>query len=259
VTTLDLRREARRDPVRVPDVGGLAPEEREQVIQSWRSRMVSEHASARVFAALVPQLMRAGAARSHIAQVSAMVGQELEHGLLCARVLAGFGEEAAAPMRDLPDVPLHEDATPLEAVLRNVISISCASETVAVALVADEHEIAGSPDLARVLRTILADEVKHSRFGWRLLKDAAPELGADERERLDAYLVDMFEHQIDFHAGFLRMPNASERAAAVGAPRGEAGFRTFVDVIEQVTVPGLERHGFAARAAWSQAIARMAH
>ena len=66
---LDLRRDARRAPVHVPGLDALAPETVGAAVDNWRARMVSEHVSARVFAALVRQLMRAGAPRREVVAV----------------------------------------------------------------------------------------------------------------------------------------------------------------------------------------------
>jgi hypothetical protein len=254
-TTLDLRREVKRDPITLPGLDFITEVERTSAIATWRDRMVSEHASARVFAALVQQLMRAGVARRHITAVSAMIGQELEHGLLCAKVVAALGGEAEASLPPLDEVPSHDDVSPVEAALRNVLSVSCCSETVAVALVATEREQAGPAALRAVLDRILADEVKHARFGWKLLEELAPALDPAARERLGAYLVAVFEHQIDYHAPFLKMPSASQSAVSVGVPDGPTSFQVFVDTITTVTIPGLERHGLPARRAFEAALA----
>jgi hypothetical protein len=253
--TLDLTREAA--PLDIPGLDGIPKVEREAALRNWQARMVSEHVSARVFATLVTKLMAAGAARRHIAAVAAMIGQELDHALLCARVVATLGGE---PRVELPDVltplPAHEDVSPIEGVLRDVISIGCASETVAVALVGAEREQAGSPALRAVLERILADEVKHARLGWKLVEELAPGLDPRQRARLGAWLVAVFEHQLTFHAPFLAMPEASDRAVSIGAPDGPANWRVFLDTMTEVTIPGLERHGLAARRAWQVALAR---
>src|SRR5262249_48666785 len=150
--------------------------------------------------------------------VAAMVSQELEHALLCARVVAALGGEPKGLLPDLPEVPAHADASPIEGLLRNVISVSCCSETVAVALVAAEREQAGAAALRAVLTQILADEVKHARFGWRLLDEVAPSLDPATKRRLSAYLVAAFEHHVLFHAPFLAMGSPSDAAVAIGAP-----------------------------------------
>jgi hypothetical protein len=159
------------------------------------------------------------------------------------------------PLPTLAPVPAHEDASPLEGLLRDVISVSCCSETVAVALVATEREQAGTPSLRGVLGKILADEVKHARFGWRLLDEVGPALDARTKRRLSAYLVVAFEHQIAFHSPFLRLPTASDRAVSLGAPDGPSNWRVFVDTLTRVTIPGLARHGLESERAWNQATA----
>ena len=252
VTALDLRREAARAPLSIP----LPPLDAEQLSaarDNWRERMVSEHASARVFGAMLAPMMRAGLPAAELRRVADMARQELDHAVLCARVLSALGAPAVHEMPRLDDVPFHEDASPLEAVVRNAISIGCCSETVAVALVATEREQAGPPAVRRVLDQILRDEVKHSRFGWRLVRCFAPKLSTRERDGVDAYLVDVFSHQLRFHAPFLDMPSSDAKAASIGAPHGASNWAIFVDVMLGVVVPGLARAGLGAHAAWAEA------
>ena len=243
--TLDLRRCARRDPLPVLDVLDVPAADLEAARTNWRERMASEHASARVFGALVGGMMKAGLPADETYRVADMVRQELDHARLCARVLVSLGATPVAELAELPPVPEHADATPLEAVLRNVISIGCCSETVAVALVATEREQAGPPQVRRVLDQILRDEIKHSRFGWRLLSRIAPSLTPQERASLGEYLVDAFSHQIRFHAPFLDMPCASDAGLAIGAPHGRSNWLVFVTTMEDIVVPGLERCGLS--------------
>lgn len=256
IAALDLTREVRRDRLQIPGLDRVSDADRAAALANWRDRMVSEHVSARVFAALVTRAMAAGLPRRHVAAVSAMVGQELDHALLCARVATALGGEPVAEIPEaLPEMPVHADASAIEALLRDVISVSCCSETVAVALVATEREQAATPEIRGVLEQILADEVKHARFGWKLLDEVGPSLDTRLKRRLGAYLVAAFEHQIAFHAPFLRIPAASDRAVSIGAPDGPSNWQVFRGAIETVTVPGLERHGLAARKAWRAALA----
>jgi hypothetical protein len=245
---IDLRKETQRAPLPAIDVGDLDAADLEAARTNWRDRMVSEHASARVFAELLAPMMRAGCPASETRRVAQMAEQEIEHGLLCARVLVALGADPVAALPPLDEVPRHDGCSPIEAVLRNVISIGCCSETVAVALVATERELAGP--VRDVLDRILADEVKHSRFGWRMLARFAPALSKSERRSIDRYLVDVLAHQIRFHAPFLAMPNASRNGVAVGAPHGRSNWVVFVETMESIVVPGLEHAGFAARDAW---------
>jgi hypothetical protein len=256
---LDLRRAARERPIALHGLDALTAAEHSAARRNWRMRMVSEHVSARVFAALVDQLVRVGLGAQHVTEVSAMIDQELHHGSLCARVVAALGGDAVAELPELPEVPRHDDASSaIEALLRNVISVSCCSETVAVSLVGSERELAATGELHDILSQILADEVRHARFGWRLLAELGPELDDATRRGLDRYLVACFAHQIDFHAPFLEMGAASSEAMGVGAPDGASNWSVFVDTMQRVTVPGLERHGLRAVEAWTAAVAMRA-
>jgi hypothetical protein len=250
---LDLRDVVRREPMTLDGLGDVSQPEREAALRNWHRRMCSEHASARVFGALVEQMMQAGVASRHVRAVGAMVAQELDHGDRCARVVAALGGDPVAEMHDLPWVPRHDDVSPIEAVLRNVISIGCCSETVAVALVGTERELAATAALRATLARILADEVNHARFGWALVSEVAPDIDPATRWRLGRYLVSCFVHQIDFHAPFLEMGSASAEAMGIGAPDGDTNWAIFVETMERVTVPGLDAHGLAASAAWAEA------
>lgn len=254
---LDLRKEAKKNPLVLPALN-IDEEERAAALENWTARMVSEHASARVFSSLVSQMMRAGLPHRTIVNCSRMVEQELNHGMLCARVVGALGGDARAPMpRILPSVPTHDAASPIAGVLRNIVSISCCSETVAVSLVATERERAGTDELRGILETILSDEVKHSRMGWKLLGELLPTLSAEDRAAIDAYLPYCFEHQVDFHAPFLQMKEQSDAAVGVGAADGPSNWACFVETLTTVIVPGLDRLGLGASEAWQETLGKL--
>lgn len=222
--------------------------------------MVNEHLSAQVWASLVPQLMRAAVPPSVLAQVPDAIADELRHAELCAGVVASLGGEAVAPLPPIEALPGHADAPPLEAVLRNIVSVGCMSETIAVAVIRAEHaELEGGP-LGDVLSAILADEVSHARFGWSVLGLLGPRLDPSARARLSAYLVDAFAHQVRYEVP--KLPVVLGRRAAIaqaGVCDGTLARSIFIDTIEGVIVPGLESAGLTASAAWSVARAETAH
>jgi hypothetical protein len=259
VIFLDLREEAAREPLDLGSTSDLAEAERAAARTNWRERMVSEHASARVFAGFFDKLLRAGLSGKYLDSARSAIDEELAHAVLCGRALAALGGEARAPLPDpLPRLAQHEDASPVEAVLRDAISIGACSETVAVALVGAEREQAGSPAMRALLDRILADEIGHARLGWKLLDDLLPAQDARMRRRLSAYLVAAFEHQMAFHSPFLDMPAATDRAVSFGAADGPSNWRVFVATMATVTLPGLEQRGLAAHAAWEIALANLA-
>jgi hypothetical protein len=253
---LDLTEEARALALDLPESMALADHERAAVIATWRGRMKNEHVSARVFAALIGQMMAAGTPAKEQALVARMISEELEHGRLCAAVVHALGGEPIMETGELVGVPTHDDVAPVEGLLRNILSISCLSETVAVALIDAEREQAGPPELQEILTRILADEVQHARFGWRVLEAHAPTLTDAERERLSDYLIDAF-HALRAHELHYLPPTAAPSALAesYGVCDGRDARALFFDTVSTVIIPRLEEFGFSARAAWQASLA----
>lgn len=250
--TLDLSREGRAAGLVVDESAYLADADREAAIGTWKGRMVNEHVSARVFAALLPQLMRAGISAARQAQVAEMIADELRHARMCAAVVTALGGEPVAPLPPLDDVPTHDDASPLEAVLRNVLSISCLSETVAVALI-DEERLVTTGAAADTAKRILADEVQHARFGWTLLEELQPRIDDELRARLGRYLQVAFAHLEAHELSHLPpKPAPSTEAEAVGVCDGRSARELFYACVTDVIVPGLEKQGLPAARAWRE-------
>lgn len=251
---LDLRQEAAARLPDLSDMPRLSEDERAMAARTWRARMVNEHVSAQVFASLIPQLMRAAVPPAVLAQVPAYVADELRHAEQCAGVVLAFGHEPVAPLPDIQTVPDHADVGPLEAVVRNVLSIGCLSETIAVSIIrAEQVELAQTP-LGPVLDSILADEVRHARFGWQFLGQILPLLDREARDRLDAYLVVALRHQIEFEIPRLPVhPGLSAAVHLAGVCDGGFARQLFTDTIQQVIVPQLDALGLAGSAAWTEA------
>lgn len=250
--TLDLRDEARRF---MPAVTEL-PHLREAAIGTWRGRMINEHSSARVFDGLATQFE---AANEHelAVEVRGFASEERRHGVLCGAVVEALGGKAYAEIPDGDVYPAHEDASSaLEAALRNMLSICCLSETVAVSLIGAERIEMPDGELRELLTTIYADEVGHSRFGWRTLGKLAPKLDASLKDRLGEYLEVAFEHLVEHELGHL--PESSQpppEGAILGLCSGSDARKLFFDTVNEVIVPGLEVHGIPAKRAWSRVIA----
>ncbi|MDC0672498.1 ferritin-like domain-containing protein [Nannocystis radixulma] len=243
---LDLRAEAqqRRPAIAVPQA--LAP----AVVGTWRARMVNEHGSSHVFAQLADQLAALGWA-SDAAEANSFAAEEREHGRLCGAVVEAAGGEARAPCAAPSVLPAHADTTPRAAALRNVISICCLSETVAVALIGAERLEMPDGPLRELLSQILGDEVGHARFGWRLLAREAGALTPAERAALAIYLPLAFAH-LEAHELAHLPVGASwpEDAAQYGLCAGADARALFFDTVDQVIIPGLEAHGLPAADAW---------
>lgn len=252
MTTLDLTAEAATEIVPLGPLPELLAGERVLLESTWRGRMVNEHVSAQVYAGLIPQAMQAGLQPALIAELAQMITEELRHARQCAAVLRALGGVPKAPMPALQVMPVHADCSPRASFFRNVMSVSCLSETVAVALIDAERQDQDGGPTSAVLGKILGDEVGHARFGWKLLES---QLTDELRPALDVYLPHALHHLWAFELANLSPVDApSERAVAAGACNGAQAREILHDTITQVIVPGLEKQGLAAQAAWKKVL-----
>ena len=250
MATLDLRDAARALSPDVP----LLPHLRAAGIATWKGRMINEHASARVFEGLAGQLAAAGLDAVIVDEVKGFAAEERRHGVLCGSVVEALGGEARAEIGYGEPYPAHADAeTLLEAALRNMLSICCLSETVAVSLIGAERIEMPEGPLRELLTTIYADEVGHSRFGWRMLEKLAPSIDASTKERLGDYLEVAFAHLVEHELSHL--PESSQplpEGVVYGLCSGRDARELFFDTVREVIVPGLEQHGIPAERAWKR-------
>ena len=180
-----------------------------------------------------------------------MIADELRHARQCAGMVEALGGEAVAEMPEIREMPQHKDTGALEALLRNVLSICCLSETVAVSLISAEHLELQGGQIGQVLGQILGDEVQHARFGWDLLTELQDQIDEPMRERLGEYLVVAFRHLVEYELDHLpaRKP-MSVAVTRVGVCDGLEARNLFFDTIEDVIVPGLQAQGIDGQAAW---------
>ncbi|MCB9748529.1 MAG: hypothetical protein H6713_00840 [Myxococcales bacterium] len=227
---------------------------RELAIATWRGRMVNEHESAAVFEALAGQLRRAGFERGITAQLAGFAVEEREHGIACGAVVEALGAEADAPPVGQPALPEHPDASPREAALRNLLSVCCLSETVAVALIGAERLEMPAGPLRELLTRLWADEIGHANLGWRALRDAlAVSDDPGLRARLGVYLRVAFaaleRHELALLPARAEVPPGG---AALGLCDGRGARALFAATVVEVIVPALERLGLPAREAWAR-------
>jgi len=256
-TMLDLRQEVRRLPIVLDGAARLGDDARQAAIAEWTGRMVNEHVSSRVFAGLLPQMMRAGVDAGFQRAAADAVVDELRHARLCAAVVEALGGEARAPLPDLDEVPRHEDVDVLEALLRNVLAVSCLNETVAVAMLESNRRLVTESTLRRVLTEILADEVGHSRLGWQMLSNLAPRIDDRMRARLGAYLVPAFVQLFERHYTGVGAPRPVA-AEVLGVEDRRESTSLFIDVVNEVILPRLEAFDLPARQAIEAALAPQA-
>lgn len=244
---LDLRAEARAARPDLPALEHLYRDVRE----TWYGRMVNEYASAAVFVGLAEQLRGAGLGEELARECECFAEEERRHGILCGAVVEAAGGEALAPQPVREPFPYHHEVEPLEALLRNLISVSCLSETAAVALIGAERLRMPEGSLRQLLTRIYGDEVGHARFGWQLVSRLLPTVAPAMRERLSDYLALAFAHFETYELAHL--PESYTPPAegdALGLCSGSVARELLYQTVETVMVPGLARLGLDAERAW---------
>ena len=244
---LDLREAARGRAVALPQL----PELRPAAIATWRARMVNEYQSAAVFAELAAQADRLGFAATLAPQLREFEAEEREHGVLCGSVVEALGGEARVDVSAPGPVPAHVDVAPREGFLRNVLSVSCLSETVAVALIGAERLEMPAGALRELLSKIWADEVGHARFGWRVVQELLPQVDAAVRERLSLYLRVALRHLELHELAHLPLGAAPPpEGAALGLCSGRDARTLFYETVAAAILPSLDALGLGASEAW---------
>ena len=226
---------------------------REAAIGTWKARMVNEHGSARVFEGLAKQLEIVGISDRDLERLRSFADEERNHGVLCGAVVEALGGEAIAPALNVVPFPEHEDVDALEAALRNLLSISCLSETIAVALIGAEREEMPEGELKELLTRIWAEECGHANFGWRLLKSLLSRGDSDLPRRLGEYLVVAFAHLEQHELAHLPLEaNPPPEGVTLGLCSGRSARALFYATVEKIIIPGLEANGLPAKQAWKR-------
>lgn len=221
--------------------------------------MRNEHGSAHVFASLAEQMRAANFAEDEIAEVASFADEERKHGGLCGTVVEALGGEAIVDALPVASLPWHPELTPEEGVLCNVLSISCLSETIAVALIGAERFEMPAGALRDLLTEIWADEVGHARFGWRLLSTRAEGLSDAAKTRISAYLRIAFAHLEEHELAHLPIEaNPPKEGASLGLCNGADARELFYETIQTAILPPLDALGFQATKAWKTRLPRAA-
>jgi hypothetical protein len=218
---------------------------------TWLERMVNEHASSQTFLALADQFDAVGMGSARSAACRKFADEERMHGVLCGAVVEALGGQARANTVVPATFPLHPAVAPVVGVLRNVVSVCCMAETVAVSLIGAERLEMPEGSLRELLTRIWADEVGHARFGWKLLAEILPNLGAPARKALDDYLPVAFVHLEQHELAHIPADTCPpSEGAALGLCTGKDARALFYATVEEAIVPELTALGLQAESAW---------
>jgi len=219
----------------------------------WLVAMQSEYESASVFIDMATQLRQIAGPLDVQTVVLRMAQDELRHAAICARVVEAMGGEAKIPAGPLPRALPHSDCVADESVLREIIYGCCLSEMVNVARLAKSVGEVGDPFVRDAFRLLLADERLHAQFGFYYLEsrrawlDAHPEI-VRSLGRFLRYAFAGLEQRMGA-VPFDARPR-TEAELAIGLPDPTERSSTFQETILNASIPGLERFGIDASAAW---------
>jgi hypothetical protein len=160
-----------------------------ELASRWSYRAGLEHAAAFRFRRLAERMEATGIDPELVAVARLAETQEREHVRLCAEIAARFGRGPELPAE--PPVPEVAPASwaPRDRVLYEVVAFCCVTETANAVVVTAGADDIDDTAIRKAVRTILADEVQHSRLGWRCLTAHPPDDA--QRAWLGAYLPDM--------------------------------------------------------------------
>jgi hypothetical protein len=177
---------------------------------AWATRIVDEYRSVAVFSELLRLLADLEASYGALCAVHRLIGDELRHTELTARVVDWLGGCAGLAI-DLADVglpPREADESPLVRAVWIVGRELVVAEEESIFALAAYRGATTEPAIRAVLASVLADEVRHAAAGRAVFAELAVRLAAVDRVRLD---------------DVMREDRAELRAQYLASARGGAG------------------------------------
>lgn len=215
---------------------------RAELAARWAYRAGLEHAAAARFARLADRMEAVGFDRELIAIARDAVVQERDHVALCAEIAERFGGRVALPAApDVPEIaPRSFDAR--DRVVYEVVAFCCITETANASVVTAGADDVDDTAIRRAVRTILADEVQHSRLGWRCL--ATHPIDDPQRGWIGGYLPHMLRGTVRDDLFKPAPIIGDELTMQKYGTLPVAGRRqAFLDGMREVVLPGLDQLG----------------
>jgi hypothetical protein len=229
-----------------------APQSIRAACGHWRKRMIDEYLSTAVFSGLSAQLVEANATLDTSVVVLRMAQDEFRHAEVCGRVVAAMGGDPRTTYSKAErSLPRHEGVSAEERALRNVL-VTSISETHSISFFIASLDRLEDPFLRAVTRDLLSDEILHGRFGFYYLQAWSDWLS--ERPAVRASISRYLRHAFAAcERAITREPSAHGHGpddARLGLVPHEETRVIFEQTMLNAVVPGLERFGLDAEAAW---------
>jgi hypothetical protein len=227
----------------------------------WRERARTEYCSLAIFTELASCVQRLGAPLDWAGAFARMIGDEVRHAELCARMAEVLGGAEPAAI-DPEDLRLPVARSGLRAHVRQtVVAVFCIGETLSGRMFRRCLRAATVPLARDVVRAIVDDETFHGRFGWEaaalLMRGDQDDAFEVERAALARALPELFAHyrhacSADGGEAWARGEPAADPTPNFGTLTRAGYARAFYDGMREDVVPGLVAIGLPEAAdAWA--------
>ena len=223
----------------------VTPDERMRVAETWNFRYIAELRAAKRFTRLAVELRETGAAPEVLRLAEAAIDDEKRHAALCRTVATEYGypfDETEVTIEAVPLAPPELDRN--DALLFEIVAFCCITETVNTAMLVDTLSFAKDTRIREAVRTILRDEVNHSKLGWAHL---AHETARGRGSFLSSWLIPMFG-QLGIQEILHRDGSRDSASLAYhGELNDSRRVALFGEAIYDIVLPGLENSGVQTR------------
>jgi hypothetical protein len=218
-------------------------------------RAEEERRSAAVFSDLLGLLCDAEAPLELVRDVHAIIGDEITHSNLCARMAALLGAPApvSRPLPRAAPLPLGPEERRTRA-LEIVLIAGAIGETISSALFAAGQRLTVDPGGRRVLTRILRDEAGHARRFWALLDAVRLSRDAEHLHALASRALGEIERtqMVPVLERLARAEPFDPAWAALGVLPPETRVDAFYGAVEQRILPALDARGLDGERAWQK-------
>lgn len=178
-----------------PDLSESTAEERDHALFTWSVRIVDEHRSAVRFTEVLRWLLELDAPYPMLAAMQRLIGDELRHARLCARLAAGFGPIDRLRI-DLGGLgwPVSKGQSAAENALEVIVRELVIGEGESLACLKAYRRATTDRACQTVLDVLITDEARHYAAGKHLeaaMLEHAPALAAFHEALEDRLLADV--------------------------------------------------------------------
>jgi hypothetical protein len=216
---------------------------RARAARVWTLRRRVELEAAARFRTLSAELSTLAASDVVIAMAAEAAADELRHATLCGKLAEHFGgsPRAEPPLEVSTRRVAPRGLEGREALLYELVALSCVTETLSTALLGALVEAARDTIAKETMHSILRDEVRHSRLGWAFLAESH---AAGARDVVAPHLPALLAATLGSGAfAPLAVDRDDAELAGYGELERSAGLRVVRECFAEVIFPGLTRFG----------------